>query len=141
MDREKTVGLLNRVLHDTVNSVVQYIGSAATPHVPKECEGDLETIERLREEEAATAHEIHELVGRLDGVPAVGVFDYWNVDLNYLDLRFLARFAAGHVEKVITEIEGAIAGVRQDAEVHALLRRVLEQKRAHLGTLREIGAR
>ena len=100
MDPQRRVDILNRVLHNTVNSVVQYIG-ISSPFVPPGREQDLETIKSMQGEEAETAHEINALVSDLDGVPSVGVFPYWNVDLNYLDLGFLARFAARHQEKVI----------------------------------------
>jgi hypothetical protein len=140
MDPQAKVDLLNRVLHGTVNSVVQYIGISA-PHVPAGREQDLELLERMRGEEAEAAHEINAMVSELDGVPSVGVFEYWNVDLNYLDLGFLVRFAATHQEKVIAEVERDIDGVRDDARVHGLLRRILQQMREHLGALQEIGGK
>ncbi|MHC4223745.1 MAG: hypothetical protein ACYSX0_06665 [Planctomycetota bacterium] len=140
MDPQAKVDILNRVLHGTVNSVVQYIGISA-PHVPDGREQDLEALKRMQGEEAETAHEINALVSDLDGVPSVGVFEYWNVDLNYLDLGFLARFAAKHQAKVIALVERDIDGVRDDARVHGLLRRILEQKRAHLSALQEIGGK
>lgn len=134
------VAILNRALHGTVNSVVQYIDIAA-PYVPPGCEEDRETLRRLRDEEVATAARIRELIDGLDGVPKVGVFPYWNVDLNYLDLRYLARFASEHQEKVIAALEAGLESARDDARVHGVLKRALEEKRAHLETLREIGAR
>ncbi|MHC4933487.1 MAG: hypothetical protein ACYTGV_14985 [Planctomycetota bacterium] len=138
MDSQAKVDILNRVLHGTVNSVVQYIG-ISSPHVPAGKEKDLETLKRMQGEEAEAAHEINALVSDLDGVPSVGVFEYWNVDLNYLDLDFLARFAAKHQQKVIAAMERDIDGVRDDARVHGLLRRILEQKREHLGVLQGLG--
>ena len=96
-------------------------------------------LQELRDAEARTATEITDLVAALDGVPEVGVFPYWNVDLNYLDLRFLARFAAQHQEKVIAEIEGDLDLVRGDPRLHGTLSRILEEKRAHLDVLKEIG--
>lgn len=132
------VDILNRVLHGTVNSVVQYIG-IAVPYVPpghEEAQADLATI---RGEEAATAAELTEAIAALDGVPKVGVFPYWNVDLNYLDLRYLAGLAAEDLEKAIAGLEGELDSVLHQPDVHGLLGRVLEQKRAHLARLREIG--
>jgi hypothetical protein len=70
----------------------------------------------------------------------VGVFPYWNVDLNYLDVRFLARFAAQHQDKVVAELERDLALARDDPRLSALLQRILEEKRAHREVLAGIAA-
>jgi len=139
MNREFKIALLNRVLHGTVNSVVQYIDVSA-PYVPPYCEAKMPELKRLRDEEARTANEITALVAELDGVPQVDVFPYWNVDLNYLDVRLLARFAAEQQAKVVAELEGALPDVREDALLRPALERILEEKRAHLAVLQEIAA-
>ena len=87
----------------------------------------------------AQAHEITDLMLSLDANPKVGIFDYWNVDLNYLDVRFMTRFAAAHQEKVIRDLEAALGAVRDDPASRTLLSRLLEEKREHLETLRDIG--
>lgn len=134
------VALLNRVLHGTVNSVVQYI-DIASPYVPPGAGEDVAALRRMRDEEIAQAARVRDAIARLDGVPAVGVFPYWNVDLNYLDVRFLARFAAAHQERLIAEIEADLGRVRDHAEVRSLLESLLAEKRAHLEGLRAIGGR
>jgi hypothetical protein len=139
MTREEKVGLLNRVLHGTVNSVVQYI-DIATPYVPPYCEAKMPDLRRMRDEEARTANEVVALIGELDGVPQVGAFPYWNVDLNYLDVRFLARFAADHEAKSAAEIEESLPELRDDPRLFGILERVLGEKRAHLETLKSIAA-
>ena len=139
MNRESKVALLNRVLHGTVNSVVQYI-DVSMPYVPPYCEDKLPELQRLRDEEARTANELAGLVAELDGVPQVDVFPYWNVDLNYLDVRFLAKFAADHQKKFLAELESALPGVREDARLRSALERILAEKRAHLAVLEEIAA-
>ena len=103
MTREEKIALLNRVLHGTVNSVVQYIDIAA-PYVPPFCEAKVADLRRMRDEQAHAANEIVALVGQLEGVPQVEAFPYWNIDLNYLDIRFLARFAGEHDAKVVAGI-------------------------------------
>jgi bacterioferritin (cytochrome b1) len=132
--------LLNGVLHDTVNSVVQYIGISGA-YVPEKFDEQLQELERLRAEEVQTAHDINEALFDLDVPPRVGVFEYWNVDLNYLDVRFLARFAARHQQRSVARLEQGIHSdeAREHPRVHALLTRVLEQKREHLATLKRIG--
>lgn len=135
---DRTEDILNRVLHNTVNSVVQYIG-AASPYVPPGHEDSLPALEEMRSEEAASANELTDAITQLDAVPQVGVFPYWNVDLNYLDLRFLARFAVSHQERAIAEIEGEMDRLRDDPKLFSLLTRILEQKRAHRAVLQEIG--
>jgi hypothetical protein len=137
MDDARTVSLLNRVLHGTVNSMIQYI-DVARPYVPSVCDGDLEMLRRLRDEEAVTAAKLTELIAELDGVPKVDPFDYWNVDLNYLDLRFLARFAAAHQDKVLAEIEAHVESVRNDVRVYRLLRAIAAEKQAHRDALLQI---
>lgn len=138
MDRGKKIDLVNRVLHATVNSVVQYI-DIATPYVPPGYEEQRAEVQRMRDEEVRTATELTDLVNALDGTPTVGVFPYWNIDLNYLDLRFLARFAAEHQEKAVAELEQELPKLRDDPKLHGTMARILGEKRGHLETLREIG--
>ena len=137
MDSQRCIEMLNSALDGTVNSVVQYFAISA-PYVPSGFEEEMETMERIRQEEAQMAHDLHDALGELDGAPRVGVFRYWNVDLNYLDARFMARFAARHQENVVAELEDGLEGARDHAKVHQLLSGILEQKRAHLAQLREI---
>ena len=137
MDNQVVIDLLNLALHGTVNSVVQYI-HISDPYVPPGAEGAMETIARLRDEEVHTAHEITEALAAIDGTPKVGVFPYWNVDLNYLDVRFMARFALDQQRKTIAALEGGRDGAREYPAVHALLGRIVEQKREHLVALEEI---
>lgn len=139
MTRDEKVSILNRILHGTVNSVVQYI-DIATPYVPPFCEGRMAELRKMRDEEAHTANEIVALVGGLEGVPQVEVFPYWNVDLNYLDVRFLARFAAEHEAKFVAELEESLPDLRDDPKLHQALQRILDEKRAHLAALQAIAA-
>jgi len=137
MDSQRCIEMLNSALDGTVNSVVQYFAISA-PYIPPGFEEQVETMERIRQEEAQMAHDLNEALHALDGAPTVGVFRYWNVDLNYLDARFMARFAARHQEQVVAELEEGLEGARDHANVHRLLSEILEQKRAHLAQLREI---
>jgi len=139
LTRDEKVSLLNRVLHDTVNSIVQYIDNA-TPFVPSYCEGRVADLRRMRDEQAHTANEVVALVGDLEGVPQVGVFPYWNVDLNYLDVRVLARFAADQEARSVAELEESLPDMRDDPRLFGALERILAEKRAHLAALREIAA-
>ncbi|MFI5402529.1 MAG: hypothetical protein ACHQ1G_06295 [Planctomycetota bacterium] len=139
MTREEKIALLNRVLHGSVNSVIQYIDIAA-PYVPPFCEARMPELRKMRDEEAHTANELVALVGELEGVPQVEVFPYWNVDLNYLDIRFLARFAAEHEAKFVAELEPALPELRDDPRLHGALGRILAEKRAHLAALQAIAA-
>ena len=131
------VDVLNRLLHDTVNSVVQY-AEIADPYVPPNFDEEAAAVNGVSDDEKALAHEIADLLAARDGVPQVGVFPFWNVDLNYLDLRFMAKFAAQQQEKTIARIEKELALVSDDPEVHALVKRALEQKREHLVTLQGV---
>lgn len=140
MDREQSIAFLNRVLHETVNSVVQYI-EVAMPYMPAGCEGHREAIAKIREEQGAQAHALTGLIEKLDGVPKVGTFPYWNVDLNYLDLRWLAGFAARHEEKAIAGIEAGLPGLRADPLLYGTLKGIAEQKRAHVARLLEAAKR
>ena len=137
MDNRHCIELLNSALDGTVNSVVQYFAISAA-YVPPGFEEQMETMERIRQEEAQMAHDLNGALHELDGAPKVGVFPYWNVDLNYLDARFMARFAARHQEGVVAALEEGLEGARDHAKAHRLLSEILEQKRAHLEQLREI---
>lgn len=128
---------LNRVLHATVNSVVQYL-AVSEPYIPPGFDR-MDEIEAIRDAEVKQAHAITDLLLGMDVNPAVGIFEYWNVDLNYLDVRFMTRFAANHQAKIVEDLEAAVDAVRDDAASHALLARLLEEKRTHLETLQDIG--
>ncbi|MDH3591882.1 MAG: ferritin-like domain-containing protein [Planctomycetota bacterium] len=138
MDAEGKIQVLNRALHNAVNSVVQYL-EISTPHVPPGHEEKFEEVKRIRNEEIDTANRLVDLINELDGVPKVGVFPYWNVDLNYLDLRFMARFSADHVENAVRELEADLESVQGDGAVYGLLKDVLAQRREHVAVLRDIG--
>ena len=131
------IDVLNRLLHDTVNSVVQYAEIAA-PYVPPDFDAQLAEFNRVSDEEKALANECAALLDTRDGVPTVGIFPFWNVDLNYLDLRFLAKFAAQHQEKVIAHMERELDLVNDDPEVLAFVKIALEQKKEHLSALLEV---
>ena len=132
------VEFLNRVLSETVNSIVQYTG-ISVPYVAPDCTGHLETMDRIRGEENVHAHTLNELIQRSNGVSKVEAFPYWNIDLNYLDLRFMARFAVTHQEKAIRRIEERADVLRTDPVAHTKVCGILEEKKRHLGELQEIG--
>ncbi len=137
MDNQRCIALLNQVLDGTVNSVVQYIAISGA-YIPPDFDDQMETLGRIREEEAQMAHDLNDALYQLDGAPKVGVFKYWNVDLNYLDARFMARFAVRHQEEVVAALEEALEGVRDNGKVHRLLSDMLDRKREHMAELREI---
>ncbi len=130
LDHEAKISVLNRTLHHTVNSVLQYV-EVSTPYIPAGFEDRYEAVKLLRDEEIASANKLVDMINGLDGVPSVGVFPYWNVDLNYLDFRFMAEFAAQHIAKAIAVLERDLATVGRDAELVALLGDVLKQRRVH----------
>jgi len=133
-DRGEQVAFLNHVLHMTVNSVVQYL-EVSVPYVPPGCEKHLESLRAMRDQQVRDAQELTDLVQRLDGVPAVGAFPYWNVDLNYLDLRFMAGFAAKHEQRAIADIEGGMDKLRGEPKAHKLLRELLERRKRDVTAL------
>jgi len=128
---------LNRLLHDTVNSVVQYAEISA-PYIPENFDEQAAAMQAIADEEKALANETVDLITRRDGVPQVGIFPYWNVDLNYLDIRWMAKFAGEHQAKAIGRIEKELEAVADDPEVAGFLRRALEQKKDHLERLSSI---
>ena len=137
MDRQAKIDLLNRALHGTVNSALNYI-ETAHPHVPEGCEGHMETVLGLRAAQAELASELAALVTELDGVPEVGAFPYWNVGLNFLDLRFLARFAREEEEKTVAALEAELEGCRADPRLHALMTRVISKKKSAISMLSRV---
>ena len=132
-----TINVLNRLLHDTVNSVIQYAEISA-PYIPKGFDEQAATLQSIADEEKALANEVVALIALRDGVPQVGVFDYWNVDLNYLDLRWMAKFAMEHQAKSIERLESQLGAAADDPEVSSFLRRALEQKKDHLKKLESV---
>lgn len=140
MSRDSLVHHLNRVLHGTVNSALQYYDISA-PYVPPGFEEKFREIVAMKREEQGQIGILRDLIDSLDGVPKVGPFPYWNLDINYLDARFMAEFAARHAEGVIAETEAALEQVRHEPRVAQALKGILAQKRAHLARLRELGVR
>jgi len=139
MEPQAKVDLCNRVLHSLVNSVVQYIDIAA-PYVPPTCAGKMEALRRIRDEEVAAAHDLVALIGEMDGVPAVEAFPFWNVDLNYLDVRYLCRFAADQQKRMLGELEEYCEVARGDGRLRAVLDRLLAQRREHLAVLEDVAS-
>ena len=135
---DERVEFLNRVLSETVNSIVQYTG-ISMPYVAPDCTGHLETMDRIRGEESVHANTLNDLIRRADGVSTIDAFPYWNIDLNYLDLRFMARFAVTHQEKAIRLIEEGVDVLRTDPVAHTKVSGILAEKRRHLDELSENG--
>ena len=131
------IDVLNRWLHDTVNSVVQYAEISA-PYVPPDFDEQLAVFNRVSDEEKALANACVAHLDTRDGVPKVGIFPFWNVDLNYLDLRFLAKFAAEQQQQVIARVEKELDLVNDDPELHAFVKTALEQKKEHGSALLEV---
>ncbi|MHC4848009.1 MAG: ferritin-like domain-containing protein, partial [Planctomycetota bacterium] len=67
-----TINVLNRLLHDTVNSVIQYAEISA-PYIPKGFDEQAATLQSIADEEKALANEVVALIGLRDGVPQVGI--------------------------------------------------------------------
>ena len=139
MQTSPSIDLLNRLLDDTVNSVVQYAEIGA-PYVPAGFDEQMKEIRRISDEEKQLATEIVEVIQSRDCVPAVGVFKFWNVDLNDLDIRFMARFAVEKETEAIDHLEAGLDSVADDPQVHGIARRAIEQKREHLAKLTEIAS-
>ena len=95
-------------------------------------------VQSIADEEKTLATETAAMINARDGVPQVGVFDFWNVDLNYLDLRWMAKFAMQHEQDSIDRIEGHLDMVADDPEVASFLRRAIDQKKEHLEKLATI---
>lgn len=137
MNREARITYLNRVLSATSNSLLQYL-AVATPYVPPGYEERLEEVLQLREDEAAQVERIVALIEERDGVPSVGIFPFWNVDLNYLDFVFLARFAAEKQGAILDGLESDLDNLRGDPDAFSSVGEILAEKRAHLDVLRSI---
>ena len=137
-DSDARVTFLNRILSGTVNSMIQYT-AVSVPFVAPGCEPFVERMDKMRNEEIAQTNVLSQLINRFRGVPSTEAFPYWNIDLNYLDIRFMARFGAEHQERVIAEIEAGLAGIKSDPVAYTKVLGMLEEKRAHLLELRDIG--
>jgi hypothetical protein len=135
---ETRVAYLNRILSGTVNSMVQYT-AVSVPFVPAECESLTGRMDKMRDQEIAQVNVLSKLISRFRGVPSTEAFPYWNIDLNFLDIRFMARFGAEHQEKVIAEIEAGLDKIKSDPVAYTKVLGMLEEKRAHLDELRDMG--
>ena len=137
MNREARITYLNRVLSATSNSLLQYLVVAA-PYVPPGYEERFEEVKQMKDEEAQQVERIVALIEEGDGVPSVGIFPFWNVDLNYLDFVFLARFAAEKQGEILAGLERDLDNLRGDPDAFSAVGEILGEKRAHLDVLRSI---
>ena len=89
MDGARAVSLLNRVLHGTVNSVIQYM-DIARPYVPPVCEGDVEDLQRAVEFNQREGHPPADLEAS-GGITLNSIFAIAETGVDYISVGALTK--------------------------------------------------
>ena len=109
------------------------------PYVVPEDDALLQALASVREEDRRHAHVLGALVQGLGGVPAPGVFPWWNLDLNYLSVPCLGRFVVGSLEHETGLYSRLISQwPAEDAGGRAALESILSDKKGHIADLRPV---
>jgi hypothetical protein len=109
------------------------------PFVVPEDDEVLQAIAAVRADDRRHAHVLGAVIQGVGGVPAPGVFPWWDLDLNYLTVPCLARFVVETLEDECRLYEDTVASwPEDDPGSRAALSSILADKRAHLERLRPV---
>lgn len=133
--RQEVIELLNEALSAEYHS---FIGHAlnSNPFVAPGMEKDVDVLERLRDDENANAKALLVQLGRYRAGPTIKAFAYWKEDLNFLGIDWLVVRASEIAKQDVARVEALEKRVpKDDAELAATMRSILETKRRHAAEL------
>jgi hypothetical protein len=140
ISRPHVVALLNEALSSEYNSFIGH-ALASNPYVASEWEGDLELLEKLRDEENDLSRAILVQFGRYRAGPTLAAFALWKEDLNFLALDWLVIRAADEAQKDLAAAESRLArSPTDDMEFVATFEAIVNTKRRHAEQLAELAA-
>ena len=131
MERDKAVRLVNDALSREYNSVSEYVLHSSPYTVPADAAA-LKTFQEIRDRQAATASWLTtRLREDLGAGPTLRAFEYWDWDLNYLSVPYLARFAVEHYRKVTAEYDALLKDLGDDPVLKGVFTRLRDEHKAH----------
>ena len=135
MDREEAVRLVNDAVSREYNSVSTYVLHSSPYTVPAD-DAALKAFEGVRDRQAATASWLTERLREDFGAgPTLRAFEYWKLDLNYLSIPYLVRFACGHFDRAAAEYDGVLARAAEDGKMTPIFTRLRDEARSHRAAL------
>lgn len=138
--RRQVIDLLNEALSAEYHSFTGHV-LMSNPYIVPGTEKDLETLQRIRDEEDANTRALLAQLGRYRAGPTLRAFRWWKFDLNFLGLDWLVVRASEIAAEEVRRIEGTIARLPSgDAELRATFQSVLASKRRHAEELGKLAA-
>ena len=138
MDRDPAVRLVNAALSREYNSVAAY-ALHSSPYTVDEDAAALKAFEEIHAANALTAAWLTERLREdLSSGPTLRAFEHWKVDLNYLSVPYLVRFAHEHYGRVAAEYEETLRQVAGDAALEAIFRRLRDEAKSHRAAMDKV---
>ncbi len=135
MERENAVRMVNEALSREYNSISTYILHSSPWTTPEDAPA-LKALEEIRALQEQTAHWLTIRLREDFGAgPTVKAFEHWKLDLNYLSVPYLVRFAAEHFDRVAAEYESLLKEWGADPALAAIFGRLRDEARAHRARL------
>ena len=135
MDRDRAVRMVNDALSREYNSVAEYV-LHSSPYTTPEDAPALKVFEEIRDRQAATASWLTTRLREDFGAgPTLRAFEYWNVDLNYLSVPYLVRFAFEHYGKAVAGFEEALKEIGDDPALKPIFLRLRDEAKVHRAAL------
>ncbi len=132
-----------QLLHDIVRresrSLLQYLSESFPWTTPEELEALAQFQKLAVEEREGAAALARFLTSRRQSVPYLGSFPMEFTSINYISLEHLFPLVADHTRKSMDHLEKDLNDI-QDSEPRALVQNIVDMKRRHLQTLKELAA-
>jgi hypothetical protein len=126
--RVALIDALNQDLQRKANELFSY-ALDSTPYIPRGDEHILETFQRLIPIDRDNAKTLADAVRLLDGVPSPGCWDLGIADMNYLNIRFLAKQIMGELRETERQLESHLELAKDFPKARAALHGVLDDTR------------
>ena len=135
MERENAVRMVNDALSREYNSLSAYV-LHSSPWTTTEDAPALQAFEEIRAIQEQTARWLTTRLREDFGAgPTVKAFEYWKLDLNYLSVPYLVRFAAEHFDRVGAEYEALLREFAGDPALAAVFARLRDEAKSHRARL------
>jgi hypothetical protein len=134
--RVALIDALNRALQRKANELFQY-ALESTPYVPRGDEHILDAFRRLIPIDRDNAKSLAEAVRMLHGIPSPGCWDLGVADMNYLEVRFLARHIIGELRETERLLQDSLKLAADFPKAKAVMHGVLDDTRFQRELLEE----
>jgi hypothetical protein len=134
---DPTVSALNGVFNSRYHSLAHYVLDAGS-FVPDRDRPLLDCIAGIADWDATQVETVSDLIESLDGIPQIEPVTPEVAELNYLSLRYLARFLVRALEEESARIETILPETRAHLAAHTTLRHTTETLRKQAASVRGI---